>query len=68
MILQMTDNQLSINEEFLKEFVDTPSPSGSEEPAQRLFRAYVQDYVDEIRTDVLGNVIAVVNRTSCFSI
>ncbi|MHA1674632.1 MAG: M42 family metallopeptidase [Promethearchaeota archaeon] len=59
----MTDNQLSINEEFLKEFVDTPSPSGSEEPAQRLFRAYVQDYVDEIRTDVLGNVIAVVNPT-----
>jgi putative aminopeptidase FrvX len=41
--------------EFLKALVETPSPSGYEQPAQRLFREYIRKYVDEARTDVLGN-------------
>ena len=59
----MTENKYTINEQFLEEFVNAPSPSGSEEPAQRLFRAYIQDFVDEIQTDVLGNAIGIVNPT-----
>ncbi len=50
-----------INLDFLQEFVDAPSPTGSEEPAQRLYRAYLKDIADEIHTDVLGNVDAVLN-------
>ena len=40
---------------FLKALSEAPSPSGYEQPAQKVFREYIQDYVDEVRTDVLGN-------------
>lgn len=47
--------------EFLKSLIETPSPSGFEQPAQRLVRAYAAPFADEVTTDVHGNVIAVKN-------
>lgn len=46
---------------FLQKLVETPSPSGFEQAAQKLVRARLKDVVDEVRTDVHGNVIAVKN-------
>lgn len=46
---------------FLKELVEAPSPSGFEGPAQRVWRAEVEQYADAVRTDVHGNAIAVKN-------
>ena len=46
--------------EFFKELVEAPSPSGFEQPAQRVIRRALDGVVDELRTDVLGNVIATV--------
>ena len=43
---------------FLKELVETPSPSGFEQPAQRICRREMGTVTDELRTDVMGNVIA----------
>ncbi len=43
---------------FLKELVESPSPSGFEQPAQRVLRRELQGVVDEMRTDVMGNLIA----------
>lgn len=43
---------------FLKELVETPSPSGYEQPAQRVLRRALEGIADELRTDVLGNLIA----------
>jgi len=43
---------------FLEQLLDAPSPSGYEQPAQRVFREYVTPYCDEITTDVMGNVFA----------
>ncbi len=43
---------------FFRELVEAPSPSGFEEPAQRVFRKFVKKYSDEVKTDVHGNVIA----------
>lgn len=43
---------------FLEKLLDAPSPSGYEQPAQRVFREYVASFSDEISTDVMGNVIA----------
>lgn len=45
---------------FLKALVEAPSPSGYEQPAQRIFREYVSNYVDEIKTDVLGNTFGLI--------
>jgi endoglucanase len=47
--------------EFLKQIVNTPSPSGYEQRAQAVFREYVGRFADEVRTDVLGNSYAVIN-------
>lgn len=43
---------------FLQELVEAPSPSGFEQPAQRIIRRALAPVADEIRTDVMGNVIA----------
>jgi len=47
--------------DFLKKLLESPSPSGFEQPAQKLVRARLKDAADEIRTDVHGNVIAARN-------
>ncbi len=44
--------------QFFKELVEAPSPSGFEQPAQRVIRKALAEVADEIRTDVMGNVVA----------
>ncbi len=46
---------------FLKELVETPSPSGYEQTVQKLVRARIAPWCDEVRTDVMGNVFGVRN-------
>ena len=45
---------------FLQALAAAPSPSGYEQPAQKVFRKYIQSYVDEVHTDVLGNSFGVI--------
>jgi putative aminopeptidase FrvX len=44
---------------FLRQLLETPSPSGFERPIQDVVRAWAREYADEVRTDRHGNVIAV---------
>lgn len=46
---------------FLKELIEAPSPSGYEQPAARVVRQWMKDVADEIKTDVHGNTICVLN-------
>lgn len=46
---------------FLEQLLQAPSPSGFEQPAQRVVRARMEGIADEVRTDLHGNVIAVKN-------
>ncbi|MDA3903231.1 MAG: M42 family metallopeptidase [Desulfuromusa sp.] len=46
---------------FLKELVETPSPSGFEQPAQRIIRRQLEGVADDLQTDVMGNLIARLN-------
>jgi endoglucanase len=48
--------------DFLKRFVDTPSPSGFERPAQEVWREYVSGFADRVESDVQGNSIGVINE------
>ena len=50
--------------EFLMKMLDTPSPSGFEQPVQDVVRKYVASFADEVRTDVHGNVIAMRNANA----
>ena len=47
--------------EFLKAIQETPSPSGFEQPVQRIVRRRMKPFADSIETDVHGNVIVALN-------
>lgn len=47
--------------QFLKKLVETPSPSGFEQPVQRVVREEMEKFSDEVKTDVHGNVIGIKN-------
>ncbi|MFX0195534.1 MAG: M42 family metallopeptidase [Candidatus Hodarchaeota archaeon] len=49
--------------DLLKRLVETPSPSGFEQPVQRIVREELAKYVDDVRTDVIGNVIGIHNES-----
>jgi putative aminopeptidase FrvX len=46
---------------FFQQILETPSPSGYEQPVQNLVRDYVGAFADEVTTDLHGNVIACCN-------
>lgn len=48
--------------DFLKKLVEAPSPSGYEQPAQRVFRSYVEQF-STVSTDVMGNVYGSIEGT-----
>ncbi len=43
---------------FLEQILETPSPSGYEQPVQEIVRKYARSFADDVRTDLHGNVIA----------
>lgn len=45
--------------EFLKALAEAPSPSGYEQPVQKVFRDRVRIFADDVQTDVLGNCYGV---------
>lgn len=52
------------SQKFLRQILETPSPSGYERPVQDLVREYVADFADEVTTDLHGNVIAAANTAA----
>ncbi len=46
---------------LLKKMVETPSPSGFEQPVQKIVRAEMKGLCDAVHTDVHGNVTGVLN-------
>ncbi|MCI0637710.1 MAG: M42 family metallopeptidase [Gemmataceae bacterium] len=46
---------------FLKNLLETPSPSGFEQRIQEVVRTWAKPLADEVRTDRHGNVIAALN-------
>ena len=47
--------------DFLREMMELPSPSGYEQPVQRVVRKRMKEFADEVTSDVHGNVIGSVN-------
>lgn len=48
--------------EFLRQLVNTPSPSGHEMRGQRVWLDYVKQYADRTYSDAYGNCVAVLNE------
>jgi endoglucanase len=53
----------SASYEFLRELVEAGGPSGYEQPVQAIYRRQAESYGAEVEIDVLGNAIAVLNRS-----
>ncbi|MCA9174410.1 MAG: M42 family metallopeptidase [Planctomycetales bacterium] len=49
---------------FFEKLLNTPSPSGFEQPVQKVVRERMGPFADEVRTDSHGNVIVVKNPDS----
>ncbi len=47
--------------EFLQQLLETPSPSGFEQPVQRLIRTRMEPFADKIESDVHGNTMVALN-------
>jgi endoglucanase len=54
--------------EFLRALVATPAPSGYESELGNVYRDYVKKYSDDVVTDTLGNVTAIVNPNAAMKI
>jgi endoglucanase len=50
------------SQDFLRQMVETPSPSGYEQPVQRCVRKRMDQYADRVWTDVHGNVCGILNE------
>ena len=49
--------------QYFQKAIETPSPSGFEEPIQQLNREYIESHAEDIRTDIHGNLIASIGDT-----
>ena len=52
---------MTVTIEFLKQLLDTPGPSGFEAAPARVWREEVKRFADDVRADVHGNSVGVVN-------
>ena len=53
---------------FLETFMNTSGPSGFEFEPAAAFRNYAKEFAHEVRTDVTGNTIAVLNPGAKFKV
>ena len=50
-----------MEQDRLLQMIATPSPSGAEFKQQKQIKAYYESFVDEVKTDIVGNVIGILN-------
>lgn len=64
-------NEFTLREEsmdFLKNYLNTPSPVGSESGGQKVWLEYVTSYVDTTFTDPYGTAVGVINPDETFKV
>ena len=54
--------------EFLRNYINNPSPVGFESSGQRLWLDYIKPYTDEIFTDPYGTAVGVINPGQDFKV
>lgn len=47
--------------QWIKRYIETPSPSGNERKGQELWLNYIKPFVDDTFDDVYGNVVGIIN-------
>ena len=65
------DKKVQINEtsyQFLKEYINNPSPVGFETSGQKMWLSYLKKYVDTTYTDAYGTAVGVINPDAPFKV
>ena len=60
----LTDNSL----QFLRNYINTPSPVGFESGGQKVWLQYIKNYVDTTMTDPYGTAVGIINPDEKFKI
>ena len=60
----LTDQSMN----FLRNYINTPSPVGFEYKGQKLWIDYIKKYVDEVITDPYGSAAGIVNPSHPFKV
>jgi putative aminopeptidase FrvX len=53
---------------FLKNYINTPSPTGFESGGQKVWLNYIKPFVDEIMTDPYGTAVGIINPQEKFKV
>ena len=53
---------------FLKQYLNTPAPTGYEWESQKIWMDYLKPYVDEFITDTYGTAVGVINPKAPFKV
>lgn len=54
--------------DFLKKYINTPSPTGFESGGQKVWLEYIKSLVDEVFTDPYGTAVGVINPKAPFKV
>ncbi|XOD68770.1 MAG: M42 family metallopeptidase [Flavobacteriales bacterium AspAUS03] len=54
--------------QFLEKYLNTASPTGHESAGQKLWKTFIEPYVDEIQVDAYGTVIGIINPDSHYKV
>lgn len=57
-------NKINMNDEFLMNYLNTNSPSTYEVEGQKVWKEYIEKYVDEVEVDDYGTVIAKIKSSN----
>jgi putative aminopeptidase FrvX len=53
---------------FLTEYLNNPSPTGFESPGQKIWKKYLEPYVDTFMTDPYGSLVGVINPEAPYKV
>jgi putative aminopeptidase FrvX len=53
---------------FLTEYLNNPSPTGFESPGQKIWKKYLEPYVDTFITDPYGSLVGVINPDAPYKV
>ncbi len=56
------------SEEFLKRYIDNPSPTGFEHRGQKLWLDYIRPYIDKHFVDTYGTVVGIINPDAKYKV
>tara|TARA_B110000305_G_scaffold137780_1_gene153764 strand:- start:154 stop:534 length:381 start_codon:yes stop_codon:yes gene_type:complete len=56
------------SEDFLKKYLNNPSPTGFESGGQKLWLEYINPYIDEHFVDTYGTVVGVINPEAKYKV